>query len=170
MCVKYEVHTLHSNKHSYQHDQRIIAGAHEHTCYLLQPPSDLWNWTCDLSFVNWVSISSCNGLVPSHFLNQHWLIVKWTVRNKPKWNLNQNTKNSNSRNCHRQNGAHFVQGKWVNIKTHLGSSSSVVKHPPLTPGVTVDITRLFLRALAMVSLWPNNKMGWPYRWVSARKT
>ena len=30
--------------------------------------------------------------VPSHYLNQNWLIVNWTLRNKLQWNSNQNTK------------------------------------------------------------------------------
>ena len=29
---------------------------------------------------------------PSHYLNQCWVIVNWTHRNKLQWNLNQNTK------------------------------------------------------------------------------
>ena len=30
-------------------------------------------------------------LMPSHYLNQCWLIVNWTARNKFQWNFNQNT-------------------------------------------------------------------------------
>ena len=30
-------------------------------------------------------------LTPSHYMNQCWLIVNWTTRNKFQWNLNQNT-------------------------------------------------------------------------------
>ena len=29
---------------------------------------------------------------PSHYLNQHWTIVSWTLRYKLQWNFNQNTK------------------------------------------------------------------------------
>ena len=29
--------------------------------------------------------------VPSHYLNQCWNIVNWTLRNKPQWNLNKNS-------------------------------------------------------------------------------
>ena len=28
---------------------------------------------------------------PSHYLNQCWIIVNWTLRNKLQWNLNQNS-------------------------------------------------------------------------------
>ena len=29
---------------------------------------------------------------PSHYLNQYWIVVSWTITNKLKWNFNQNTK------------------------------------------------------------------------------
>ena len=29
--------------------------------------------------------------MPSHYLNQCWNIVNWTLMNKPKWNLNRNS-------------------------------------------------------------------------------
>ena len=36
----------------------------------------------------------CQGayLAPSHYLNQCWVIVNWSLRNKLQWNLNWNTK------------------------------------------------------------------------------
>ena len=39
-------------------------------------------------------IGSDNGLslvAPSHYLNQCWNIVNWTLRNKLQWNLNRNS-------------------------------------------------------------------------------
>ena len=33
-------------------------------------------------------IGTC--LAPSHYLNQYWIIVNWTHRNKLQWNFNQN--------------------------------------------------------------------------------
>ena len=44
--------------------------------------------------MNCVSIGSGNGLSPGrrHYMNQCWLNVNWTLRNKRKWNSNQNTK------------------------------------------------------------------------------
>ena len=30
-------------------------------------------------------------LAPSHYLNQCWIVVNWTLRNKFQWNLNQNS-------------------------------------------------------------------------------
>ena len=40
-------------------------------------------------------IGSDNGFVawpaPSHYLNQCWIIVNWTLRNKLQWNLNRNS-------------------------------------------------------------------------------
>ena len=35
-------------------------------------------------------IGSDNGLLPSHYLNQCWNNVDWTLRNKLQWNLNRN--------------------------------------------------------------------------------
>ena len=44
---------------------------------------------CDSELVN---IGSGNVLTPIHYLNQCWIIVNGTIRNKRKWNLNQNIK------------------------------------------------------------------------------
>ena len=44
-----------------------------------------------------INIGSDNGLspgtwsAPSHYLNQCWNIVNWTLRNKLQWNLNGET-------------------------------------------------------------------------------
>ena len=39
---------------------------------------------------NYVIIGSDNGLVPSHYLNQCWNIINWTLVNKIQWNFPQN--------------------------------------------------------------------------------
>ena len=39
-------------------------------------------------FTQWLVAYSA----PSHYLNQCWVIVNWTIRNKLRWNLNRNTK------------------------------------------------------------------------------
>ena len=44
-----------------------------------------------------------------HYLNQWWLIVLWTLRNKCQWNSNQNTKLLINEN------AFLSRGKWVEI-------------------------------------------------------
>ena len=45
--------------------------------------------------MNWVNIGSGNvfffSSAPSHYLNQRWFIVNWTLGNKFKWNLNRNS-------------------------------------------------------------------------------
>ena len=38
-------------------------------------------------------------MAPSHYLNQCWVIVNWTLRNKLQWNFNQHTKFSNHENA-----------------------------------------------------------------------
>ena len=46
--------------------------------------------------MNQVRIGSDNGLsphsAPSHYLNQCWVLINWTLRNNHQWNFNQNTK------------------------------------------------------------------------------
>ena len=44
--------------------------------------------------MNWVSIGSDNDLspsAPSHYLDQCWVIINWTLGNKLQWNFHQNT-------------------------------------------------------------------------------
>ena len=40
---------------------------------------------------HWFRLWLAACLAPSHYLNQRWLIVNWTLRNKPQWNSNRNT-------------------------------------------------------------------------------
>ena len=51
--------------------------------------------------------------MPSHYLNQCWCIVNWNLRNKLKWNFNQNTILFIHENAYLKqrlrNGGHFVQ-------------------------------------------------------------
>ena len=37
-------------------------------------------------------VNSSFPTAPSHYLNQHWLNINWTLSNKLQWNFNQNTK------------------------------------------------------------------------------
>ena len=52
-----------------------------HTCIWVRESGQLW-------FRYWLG----TYLAPSHYLNQWWNIVNWTLRNKLQWNFNQNTK------------------------------------------------------------------------------
>ena len=54
------------------------------------PPSTacMCRWTSSAFFRQW--LGACSA--PSHYLNQCWLIVNWTLRNKRRWNSNLNTK------------------------------------------------------------------------------
>ena len=52
-----------------------------------------------------------NGLLPSHYLNQCWVIVNWTIRNKLQRNFNQNEKLFMKKiiwQYRLRNGGHFV--------------------------------------------------------------
>ena len=65
-------------------------------------------------FRKWLGASSA----PSHYLNQCWVIVNLTIRNKLKWNFNQNTKLFISKNASEnivcKMAAILPKGKWVN--------------------------------------------------------
>ena len=61
-----------------------------------------WGWVTHICVGKLTIIGSDNGLslercqavawtVPSHYLNQCWNIVNWTLGNKPQWNFNQNS-------------------------------------------------------------------------------
>ena len=67
-----------------------------------------------------VSIVSDNGLLPNHYLNQCWIIVNWNLRNKLRWNINQDTnfvihENASEDIVCKNHGGHFVRGRWVNL-------------------------------------------------------
>ena len=53
----------------------------------------------------WKGSASVQEIAWCHYLNQCWLIVNWTLRNKHQWNSNQCIWK-----CLR-NGGHFVQGE-----------------------------------------------------------
>ena len=50
-----------------------------------------WDQVTHLYVTNLAIIGSDNGLAPSHYLNQWWNTVIWTLGNKLQWNLNQNS-------------------------------------------------------------------------------
>ena len=71
--------------------------------------------------------------VPSHYLNQCWLIVIWTPGNKFQSNSNRNFIIFISENafeivvCHK--GDHFVQGRWVKVAVPYVFSNLVITVP-----------------------------------------
>ena len=50
-----------------------------------------WRRVTHICVGNLTIIGSDNGLSPSHYLNQCWNIVNWTLRNKLQWNINRNS-------------------------------------------------------------------------------
>ena len=77
----------------------------------------------------------------SHYLNQCWFIVKWTLRNKLQWNYNQNTKlfinKSASEDFVCEMAAILSRGRWVKNKSiiwwlfcieRLAKTASILKH------------------------------------------
>ena len=63
--------------------------------------------------------------VPSHYLNQCWVIVNWTLRNKLQWNFNQNTKLFIHKNAFQnivcQMAAILSKGRWVKTENILSN-------------------------------------------------
>ena len=56
--------------------------------------------------------------MPSHYLNQCWVIVNWTLRNKFQWNFNENeipfVHENASENIVCETAAILSRGRWVN--------------------------------------------------------
>ena len=76
----------------------------------------LWNGTIGSALVQ---IMDCQLFGASHYLNQCWVIINWTlIRNKLKWNFNQITKilihKNASENIICEMAAILSQGSWVN--------------------------------------------------------
>ena len=59
---------------------------------------------------------------PSHYLNQYWVIVNWTITNKLKLNFNQNTKYFIHKNAPEnivcEMGAILSTERWVKAKSY----------------------------------------------------
>ena len=57
-------------------------------------------------------------LAPSHYLNQYWFIVNWTLRNKLHWNFNQNSifslKKMHLEMSSAKVAAILSRGRWLN--------------------------------------------------------
>ena len=60
---------------------------------------------------------------PSHYLNQCWLIVNWTLRHNFQWNVNQNTKLIIHENAFEnivcEMTAILSRGRWVNWSSEM---------------------------------------------------
>ena len=80
--------------------------------------------------------------MPSHHLNQCWVIVNWTLRNKLQWNCNQNIHSRKWiwKYCLLKDG-HFVQGEmsyWTHRKEIVCISS--LHRPPPNPQMAHTIS------------------------------
>ena len=64
-----------------------------------------------------VKIMACRLLGPSQYLNQCWVIVNWTLRNKLQWNFDRNSKLSIHENAPENIGCEMAailsRGRWV---------------------------------------------------------
>ena len=89
-----------------------------------------WSRVTHICVSSLTIISSDNGWsAPSHYLNQCWNIVNWTLRNKLQWNFNRNSKHFHSRKCEnivcemasilsRPQCVNFTH-VWINMANHL---------------------------------------------------
>ena len=79
--------------YKYEMDPTSIVEDTERTRFC--PQMDRWTrwneYTPTINFVEVEGIMTCNLVVPSHYLNQCWNIVNWTLENKHQWNLNRNS-------------------------------------------------------------------------------
>ena len=49
------------------------------------------SYSIDEEGTSLVHVMTCRLSAPSHYPNQCWLVVEWTLKNKFRWNMNQNT-------------------------------------------------------------------------------
>ena len=88
------------------------------------PPSAAYmgQWTASAL----VQIMASTYSVPSHYLNQCWVIVNWTLRSKLQWNINQNTnifiQENASKNIVCETAAILSTGRWVKEWVTIGGS------------------------------------------------
>ena len=76
-------------------------------------------------------------LAPGHYLNERWVIVNWTLRNKFQWNFNQNTEifihENASENIICKMSAILSRGRWVNTTTNATRNMNPIDHGLLIP-------------------------------------
>ena len=89
-------------------------------CWLYSSPPVLH--ICSESGQHWFRQWLVAYSVPGHYLNQCWVIVNWTIRNKIQWNFNQNIKyvihENVSENIICEMGPILSRGRWVNVNIH----------------------------------------------------
>ena len=92
--------------------------------------------------------------VPSHYLNQCWVIVNWTFRNKLHWNFYQNTI-FHSRKCiwtyRLRNGGHFVQGIWVNAMLVELAYTFALQYTVCWPATTAHCRRHVIQTIIPIT-------------------
>ena len=89
--------------------------------------------TCSAAYVRqWtgsllLQIMACHLFGASHYLNQCWVIVNWTLKNKRQWNFNQNRKLFIQENTYEnivcEMAAILSRGRWVKSKLTLVQTS-----------------------------------------------
>ena len=92
---------------------------------------------------------------PSHYLNQCWNIFNWTLRNKFRWNLNQNSyifiQENAFENVVWEMAAIFSQPQYVN-KCHHGSNMNVIYNMYITCKLCFNNFEIWIKIM--------NKLNW----------
>ena len=92
---------------------------HKGTNYLLSSMTNEAEWRlyASVNQQSLVQITLVAWTEPSHYLNQCWNIVNWTLRNKLHWNFNRNSnifvQEKWTWKCLLRNGVHFV---WASMR------------------------------------------------------
>ena len=95
---------------------------------------------------------------PSHYLNQCWVFVNWTLRNKLQWNFHQNTKlfihENASENIVCEMVAILSRGRWVKATFANFFIRGIIDHSKISIwsfGLNSYFTRV--TAITSSSLW-----------------
>ena len=92
-------------------------------------------------WIGWAlaQIMTCRIFGSKHYLNQCWIIVNWTLRNKLHWNFDQNTKQfiheNVSENIVCEMATILARGTWVNIHNSTNCTSHIKNY------IVIGVTR-----------------------------
>ena len=148
-----------------------------------------------ISKISFNSLRPSNAyiMVPSHYLNQWWYIVNWTLRSKLQWNFNRNSYISTHENAFGNVAwkmasiflsastylifrTRFLQpGPWFNInmssyqyrKTHCGDKT-ILRSSYFHNGIsyTGKISSLhWIRAHTFYTIWPTRSLDTPWHFM-----
>ena len=91
-----------------------------------------------------VQVMACRLTAPSHYLNQYWLIVNWTPRNKFQWYFNRHSIIFIEENAFENVVCYFPaklsRGRWVNQSAHENISYMFLS---VVPQFAINVLNLY---------------------------